>query len=48
MGNGPNTFENSDQYEEWIEETGGRDEDRDDYYNDWRRSEYIKDLSDDD
>ncbi|WP_337236675.1 hypothetical protein [Proteus faecis] len=30
-------FENSPEYEDWIEETGGRDEERSDYYNKWMR-----------
>ena len=30
-------FENSPEYDDWIEETGGRDEDRSEYYNKWER-----------
>lgn len=30
-------FENSPEYDDWIEETGGRDEDYSDYYNKWHR-----------
>jgi len=30
-------FEHSPEYEEWIEETGGRDEDRSFYYEKWER-----------
>ncbi len=30
-------FEDSPEYEDWIEETGGRDEERSDYYNKWMR-----------
>lgn len=31
------TFENSPEHEKWIEETGGRDEARDEYYHEWER-----------
>jgi len=30
-------FEHSPEYEDWIQETGGRDEDYDDYYEKWWR-----------
>jgi len=30
------TFENSPEYDEWIE-SGGRDEERSEYYNKWHR-----------
>ena len=30
-------FEDSPEYEDWIEETGGRDEEHSDYYNKWVR-----------
>jgi hypothetical protein len=31
------SFEGSDEHEDWITETGGRDEDRDYYYQKWFR-----------
>lgn len=30
------SFEHSDEYDDWIE-SGGRDEDRSEYYNKWHR-----------
>jgi hypothetical protein len=38
------TFEDSPEYENWIEETGGRDESRDEYYNQWERRIRIENL----
>lgn len=31
------SFEGSDEHEDWITETGGRDEDREYYYDKWFR-----------
>ena len=30
-------FEDSPEHEDWIQETGGRDEDHSRYYNKWQR-----------
>ncbi|HGM9886882.1 TPA: hypothetical protein ACKRET_000844 [Proteus mirabilis] len=38
-------FEDSPEYEDWIEETGGRDEERSDYYNKWMRRRQRESLS---
>lgn len=44
MSNG--TFEDSPEHEDWIQETGGRDESRDEYYRKWElrtRRENLRD-----
>ncbi|WP_257791084.1 hypothetical protein [Citrobacter sp. FDAARGOS_156] len=33
----PERFEDSPEYEDWIQETGGRDEDYSEYYQKWMR-----------
>ena len=38
-------FEDSPEYEDWIQETGGRDEDHSDYYNKWMRRKQRESLS---
>lgn len=38
-------FEDSPEYEDWIQETGGRDEDYSDYYNKWMRRKQKESLS---
>ncbi len=38
-------FENSHEYDDWIEETGGRDEEYSDYYNKWERRVRKEQLS---
>ncbi|MER2910078.1 hypothetical protein [Morganella morganii] len=37
-------FEDSPEYDDWIQETGGRDEDYSDYYNKWERRKRIESL----
>ncbi|HHO0458527.1 hypothetical protein [Morganella morganii] len=38
-------FKDSQEYEEWIEETGGRDEEYSDYYNEWLKKQQKERLS---
>ncbi|MGR5165978.1 hypothetical protein ACPV5L_02110 [Vibrio astriarenae] len=35
----PGPFEKSEQYDDWVDETGGNDEALDDYYDDWQREQ---------
>lgn len=37
-------FEDSPEYEDWIQETGGRDEDHSEYYNKWERRKRTESL----
>lgn len=43
-GNMSERFEDSPEYDDWIQETGGRDEDYSDYYNQWERRKLIESL----
>ncbi|WP_276329611.1 MULTISPECIES: hypothetical protein [Aeromonas] len=38
-------FEHSPEYEDWIEETGGRDEEYSEYYNKWERRVRKEEMS---
>lgn len=38
-------FKDSQEYEEWIEETVGRDEEYSDYYNEWLKKQQKEWLS---
>lgn len=40
----PERFEDSPEYDDWSRETGGRDEDYSDYYNQWERRKLIESL----
>ncbi|HGY3714689.1 TPA: hypothetical protein ACNVDX_000271 [Citrobacter gillenii] len=39
------SFEHSPEYEDWIQETGGRDEDYDEYYQKWWRRQQRESYS---